>query len=118
MSWLPVVTLSAWQLLSGNTARVPCGQLRPAVVVRTTAALATTSRREVCEAAARSVKAVAAIGRADSAHVVYHEFPELHTTRVMRLYQVGVFVGATGYREVVVNRATWRAEVQPREGRK
>ncbi len=52
---------------------------------------------------------------ADSVHAVLHSFPVLGTNTRRSLYQLGFYLTGRDYREVVVDRANWAAEVLGRE---
>ena len=74
---------------------------------------------EACRALALSVSEVAKLHREpiDSAIVWRHEFPVIGTRARDTLYQVGLFVHARPYVEVIVDKKSWRATVQFLEGR-
>ncbi|MBL0937956.1 MAG: hypothetical protein IBJ03_03620 [Gemmatimonadaceae bacterium] len=90
------------------------------VPIRISPKLAKVPAKDFCRAALLSVQALGfeQSGQLDSVLVVFHEFPLLGTKQVEKLFQAGVYHKKGGYREVAIDRKTWKVEIQPGEGLK
>lgn len=123
--WLmPLLATAMWasppQLIAGASRQLRCDKVPG--VVRVARDIADDTNPEVCRAvhvAWRALKSSTRRSSAqtmDSTHVVFHRFPVLGSNSRRSLYQLGFFTTGRAYREVVVDRANWTAEVQVREG--
>jgi hypothetical protein len=118
------------QLIRGDSRMQRCTE--HAVSIRVAEHISAGSSAEVCRAVRLSWRALqthsegvvqrgenlATVARADSVHVARHDFPVLGGNKRRSLYQLGFFLAGGDYREVVVDRASWMAEVQVREGQR
>lgn len=122
--WLmPLLATAVWasppQLIAGASRQLRCDKVSG--VVRVARDIADDANPEVCRAVHVAWRALqSATGRssalnADSVHAVLHSFPVLGTNTRRSLYQLGFYLTGRDYREVVVDRANWAAEVLGRE---
>lgn len=110
------------QLIADASRQLRCDKVPG--LVRVARDIAEDANPEVCRAvhvawrALQSAKRRSAALTMDSTHVVFHRFPVLGTNTRRSLYQLGFYFTGRDYREVVVDRANWAAEVQAREGQR
>jgi len=120
------MSVSPPQLLGGGTRMQRCKE--PEVSVRVAPSIPVDASTEVCRAVKLSWQALNAASlpdkktgarnatrkRADSIHVTRHDFPVLGSNSRRSLYQLGYYLAGPDYQEVVVDRASWKVEVQGR----
>ncbi len=99
---------------TSDSKRIACQKLPKLINVRSLASVPTQDSLEACHALSLAVAAASKRypGRVDSALVWRHDFPELNTSNVESVYQIGVFISPQPYVEVIVDRKTWATSVR------